>query len=51
VIVGLLAVLVICYRQVIATYPDGGGAYSVARDNLGRRSSLIAAASLVVATS
>jgi amino acid transporter len=51
VIVGLLAVLVICYRQVIATYPDGGGAYTVARDNLGGRSSLIAAASLVVATS
>ncbi|MFD1520591.1 APC family permease [Pseudonocardia yunnanensis] len=48
VIVGLLAVLVICYRQVIAAYPDGGGAYTVARDNLGRRAGLVAAASLVV---
>jgi amino acid transporter len=48
VIVGLLAVLVVCYRQVIAAYPDGGGAYTVARDNLGRRAGLVAAASLVV---
>ena len=48
VIVGLLAVLVICYRQVITAYPDGGGAYTVARDNLGRRAGLVAAASLVV---
>jgi amino acid transporter len=48
VIVGLLGVLVICYRQVIAAYPDGGGAYTVARDNLGPRAGLVAAASLVV---
>ncbi|OLT12498.1 amino acid permease [Pseudonocardia sp. CNS-139] len=48
VIVGLLAVLVLCYRQVIAAYPDGGGAYTVARSNLGRRAGLIAAGSLVV---
>jgi amino acid transporter len=48
VIVGLLAVLVVCYRQVINAYPEGGGAYTVARDNLGRRAGLVAAASLVV---
>ncbi|MDT7653074.1 MAG: hypothetical protein QOI36_4480, partial [Pseudonocardiales bacterium] len=48
VIVGLLAVLVVCYRQVINAYPEGGGAYAVARDNLGRRAGLVAAASLVV---
>ncbi len=48
VIVALLAVLVVCYRQVIAAYPDGGGAYTVARDNLGPRAGLVAAASLVV---
>ncbi len=48
VIVGLLAVLVVCYRQVIDAYPDGGGAYTVARDNLGPRAGLVAAASLVV---
>ncbi|HEY0813158.1 MAG TPA: amino acid permease [Pseudonocardia sp.] len=48
VIVALLGVLVVCYRQVIAAYPDGGGAYTVARDNLGPRAGLVAAASLVV---
>ncbi len=29
-IVAMLAVLVVCYRQVIAAYPDGGGAYTTA---------------------
>jgi len=48
VIVGLLLVLVACYRQVIAAYPDGGGAYTVARENLGVRAGLAAAASLIV---
>ncbi|WP_064745304.1 APC family permease [Pseudonocardia acaciae] len=47
-IVALLAVLVVSYRQVIAAYPDGGGAYTVARRNLGARAGLVAAASLVV---
>src|SRR5262249_60712552 len=44
----LLLVLVLSYRQVIAVYPDGGGAYAVAKKNLGPRTSLLAAASLVV---
>ncbi|MFD8600214.1 APC family permease [Kitasatospora sp. NPDC059646] len=43
----LLAVLVASYRQVIAAFPDGGGAYAVAKAHLGRRASLVAAASLV----
>jgi amino acid transporter len=47
-IVVLLAVLVISYRQVIAAFPGGGGAYAVAGRHLGRQSSLIAAASLIV---
>jgi hypothetical protein len=47
-IVALLAVLVASYRQVIAAYPDGGGAYTVTRRNLGQRAGLVAAASLVV---
>ncbi|MFH8290660.1 APC family permease [Streptomyces sp. NPDC018059] len=47
-IAGLLAVLVASYRQVIAAYPDGGGSYAVARTHLGRRASLVAAASLVL---
>ncbi|WP_409238125.1 APC family permease [Streptomyces sp. PA5.6] len=47
-IAGLLAVLVASYRQVIAAFPDGGGSYAVAKRHLGRRTSLVAAASLVL---
>ncbi|MFD7978452.1 APC family permease [Streptomyces sp. NPDC059071] len=47
-IVGLLAVLVASYRQVIAAFPDGGGSYAVAKAHLGRRTSLVAAGSLVL---
>jgi len=44
----LLAVLVFSYRQVIAAFPSGGGAYAVAGAHLGRPASLVAAASLIV---
>ncbi|MGW1956219.1 APC family permease [Streptomyces sp. NPDC001920] len=47
-IAALLAVLVASYRQVIAAFPDGGGSYAVARRHLGTRTSLVAAASLVL---
>ncbi|GGX25019.1 APC family permease [Streptomyces chartreusis] len=47
-IAALLAVLVASYRQVIAAFPDGGGSYAVARTHLGKRTSLVAAASLVL---
>jgi amino acid transporter len=47
-IVILLAVLVFSYRQVIAAFPGGGGAYAVAKRHLGQTPSLIAAASLIV---
>ncbi|WP_329281839.1 APC family permease [Streptomyces sp. NBC_01451] len=47
-IAGLLGVLVASYRQVIAAFPDGGGSYAVARTHLGARTSLVAAASLVL---
>ncbi|GIG56878.1 putative amino acid permease [Longispora fulva] len=47
-IAALLGVLVFSYRQVIAAFPDGGGAYAVAKARLGRRTSLVAAASLVI---
>ncbi len=40
--------LVVSYRQVIAVHPDGGGAYAVAKKDLGPAVSLLAAASLVV---
>ncbi|MGC4983863.1 APC family permease [Streptomyces sp. DT193] len=48
VIAALLAVLVVSYGQVIAVHPDGGGAYAVAKKDLGPRTSYLAAASLVV---
>ncbi|GAA2922681.1 hypothetical protein GCM10020221_18510 [Streptomyces thioluteus] len=47
-IAALLAVLVLSYRQVISAFPDGGGSYAVARRHLGRRTSLVTAASLVL---
>lgn len=47
-IAGLLAVLVASYRQVIAAFPNGGGAYAVAKAHLGRRPALMAAASLIL---
>ncbi|GHC41772.1 APC family permease [Streptomyces flavofungini] len=47
-IAALLAVLVASYRQVIAAFPDGGGSYAAAKTHLGRRSGLVAAASLVL---
>jgi amino acid transporter len=47
-IAGLLGVLTLSYRQVIAAFPEGGGAYGVAKTYLGRRASLVAGASLVV---
>ena len=47
-IVVLLVILVLSYRQVIDAYPNGGGAYAVSKDNLGRRASHLAGASLII---
>jgi amino acid transporter len=47
-IVALLFILVISYRQVIAAYPHGGGAYMVSRDNLGPTMASVAAAALLI---
>ena len=46
-IVLLLAIVTISYEQTIHAYPDGGGAYIVARDNLGEFPALIAGAALL----
>jgi amino acid transporter len=43
----LLAILTFSYEQTIHAYPDGGGAYIVARDNLGEYPALAAAAALL----
>ena len=47
-IIGLLLILVVCYRQTIDAYPQGGGAYIVGADNLGTVPGLVAASSLSV---
>jgi amino acid transporter len=47
-VVALLAIVVASYRQTCVAYPNGGGAYTVSRDNLGRDASLVAASSLLI---
>ena len=44
----LLALLYVTYRQTIGAYPGNGGAYVVARDNLGELASLLAACALLI---
>ena len=44
----LIVVLTISYRQIIYEYPQGGGAYVVARNNLGEKPALIGAAALMI---
>ncbi len=46
-IVALLAIVTISYQQTIHAYPNGGGAYIVARDNLGEVPAQVAAAALL----
>jgi amino acid transporter len=47
VIVGLLVLVALSYRQTIFAYPNGGGSYTVARENLGTMAGLVAAAALL----
>jgi amino acid transporter len=44
----LLVIVVTSYRQTLFAYPNGGGAYIVAKDNLGETPALVAGASLLV---
>ena len=48
VITSLLAVVAFSYRQTIHAYPTGGGAYRVAKENIGTMAGLVAGASLLV---
>jgi amino acid transporter len=48
IIATLLAIVAFSYRQTIHAYPKGGGAYVVAKENLGPNFGLVAAASLLV---
>jgi amino acid transporter len=47
-IVALLVIVTISYRQTIHAYPGGGGAYIVARDNLGVVAAQTAGAALLI---
>src|ERR1017187_3704218 len=47
-IVVLLGIVFFSYRQTIEAYPQGGGSYTVASENLGTWAGLLAAASLMV---
>ena len=46
-IAGLLVIVALSYYQTVHAYPTGGGAYTVARENLGRLPSLVAGAALL----
>ncbi len=47
-IVVLLGIVYFSYRQTISAYPQGGGSYTVATENLGERAGLLAAAALMI---
>ncbi|HXB24399.1 MAG TPA: APC family permease [Gemmatimonadaceae bacterium] len=47
VIVGLLVLVGLSYRQTVFAYPGGGGSYTVAKENLGTMPGLVAAAALL----
>ncbi|MEC0242434.1 APC family permease [Paenibacillus dokdonensis] len=47
-VLGLLFILILSYRQTIFAYPSGGGAYIVAKKNLGVPVGLLAGGSLLV---
>jgi amino acid transporter len=47
-IVILLLVVYVSYRQTIGAYPGGGGSYTVAKENLGILPGLLAAAALLL---
>jgi amino acid transporter len=47
-IIAILLIVYFSYRQTIAAYPHGGGSYTVAKENLGSRAALLAAAALAL---
>jgi amino acid transporter len=47
-ITALLAVVVVSYAQLIRAYPMGGGAYTVAMENLGRVAGIVAGSALLI---
>lgn len=47
-IIGLLLILYLSYRQTLLAYPSNGGAYTVAKENLGPAGAVLAAAALMI---
>jgi amino acid transporter len=47
-IIALLTIVYVSYRQTIGAYPNGGGAFTVAHENLGDTAGLVAAGALAV---
>jgi amino acid transporter len=47
-VAALLVIVVVSYRQTVRAYPQGGGAYTVARENLGETPGLVAASALLI---
>jgi amino acid transporter len=48
VILGVLAVVTICYRDVVRSYPKAGGSYVVSRENFGPNVAQVAGAALLI---
>lgn len=48
VIIALLTIVYVSYRQTISAYPGGGGSYTVAKENLGTTAGLVAASALLL---
>lgn len=44
----LLCIITLSYRETITAYPGGGGAYTVARENLGENAGLVAGSALLI---
>jgi amino acid transporter len=47
-IIAILLIVYFSYRQTIAAYPNGGGSYTVAKENLGGAAALLAGAALAL---
>ena len=47
-VAALLAIVIVSYRQTVRAYPQGGGAYRVAKENLGEIPGLTAGAALLI---
>jgi len=47
-ILALMIILIVSYSTIIDHYPNGGGSYAVAKENLGESASLLASSALII---